>query len=166
MKARSFVVAAVVSILLLPVAHALAGGNPSSVACVVKQSDIEHATKLRGTVAIDATNVGGGQADVVIRLEKAETASEPAWFRIFHQTTFTDLTLLGHQVQLCEILTNYPLLQQAIRTHFGLQNTSQFVFLKNGIRAAELDVDALNGAVNVPGTLHAMTVFDVVIFAK
>ena len=164
MKVHSFVVATVVFILLLPVSHALAGGNPPSVACVVEQRDIQQGTKLRGTVAIDATSVSGGQADVVIRLEKAETTSEPAWFRVFHTTTFTDLTLLGHQVQLCEILTNYPSLQQAIRTAFGLPGNSRFVFTKNGIRNAELDVNPDN--IVILGPVHAMTVFDVVIFAQ
>ena len=142
-------------------------GNPPSPACLVPQSNAEPSVKLMGTVAMDIINVnpgGTGEADVVLRLERSERQSDTYWFRVHHNTIFGDTTLLSHQIQLCELLTNYPSLRTAIRAAFSLPPTGEFVFTNNGIREAEIDVNP--NLLGVPGTARPMTMFNVVIFAK
>jgi hypothetical protein len=157
----SIVVAAA---LFLPVAAAFAGGNPPPPACLVNRTATEE-PKFRGVLAMDITspNPGGlGTADVALRLETVGQVHEPAWFRVTHQSIFTDTTLLSHQHQLCEVLTA---LTTSINTKFGLPAGTEYVFKKNGIRNAELDVDPSTLAVPPPNE-HAMTLFDVIIFVR
>jgi hypothetical protein len=159
----SVVVLGVVGGLLAPLG-AWAGGNPQPPACLVTRTATEE-PKFRGVLAMDITspNPGGtGFADVALRLDVVDQVREPVWFRATHSSIFTDTTLLAYQHQLCEVLTT---LTPSINSTFGLPAGTQFVFKKNGIRNAEIDVDPSILAVP-PNNEHAMTLFDVIIFVR
>ena len=147
-------------------ADAFAGGGEGDPPCLVMKNSVDDppGARIHGTLALDATDVSGGVADVTLRLEKS---GDVRFFRALYQTSpFTAPTLLAVQNRVCEILSIPSLLSQ-IKTSFQLPaSVSHFVISKRSIRDAEIDVDP--NTLVVGGTVppHAMTIMDLVFFAQ